>query len=344
MRKGGVDLATVRAGYEALTQGYKIAKKVKSTFGKTKTKTKVKQENRWMTNAQDGIKYKNVKLSYKAAKRQKLTQTLSQVGRVYTYANGGFVSTVGVQNAGSILALSNFDLNLLHTALNEGTALTTVRSNELLNFIGSVDEIEFMNCAPTPVEFDIYVLIDKITSITTNDPGTIWQDGMNREQSDAAAPIEAFSDPWLRPTDVKAFNIAYWSKRHSCVLTPGQKCKFNYTFNRKRLLDTAYQQSYQQIRGITHKIFCVVRGTIVDASNDKLVTSNGQSISDAKLVFIRKQTLFGSILSTLPKVVKHIVGGGAPVSGGLPTALAAQYHIDEDTGEPENAATAGEFA
>lgn len=311
----------------------------------SQTKTKKKQsKTKWSIDTMNGIKYKTVRVSYKAAKRQKMTQKLSQVGRVWNYGNGGQISGIGQQSASTPVNLTNFDLKALHTALNDGVATTAPRANELLNFIGSTDEIEFLNCAPTPVEFEIYCCIDKITALTSTDPGNTWVAGLAAEQNDVSLPTELFSNPWLKPTEVKAFNIAYWSKRYPVTLTPGEKCKFTFKFNRNRLLDTSYQDTYQQIRGITHKIFVVQRGTTVDSTNTKTVAANGQSISETKLVFIRKQTLTGSILNTLPKVNKHVLLSGGVAGGDLPIALAGQWHIDEDTGEPEDANVVGEFA
>lgn len=332
-----------------LNQIHGVVKKVKSVLdmasGQSNTTTKTKNKKQeWQVSDQDGIKYHVARTTYKAQKRQRLTTNLSQVGTVYTFGNGGLTSTIGVQNAGSIAGINGTALQTLHTALNDAVPVSINRASEKFSFIGSTDEIEFMNCAPTSCEFDIYVLIDKTTDQVSSDPGTIWQAGISQEQNNADLPLESFNSPWQRPTDVKAFRIAYWSKRYPCVLSPGQKCKFTYIFKRNRLLDTSYMFNYEQIRGITHKIYVVARGTIVDSTNDKAVSFNGQSLSEVKLVFIRKISMNGSILSTLPRVNKQIILTGGTATGVLPTALAGQWHIDEDTGEPENAAVVGEFA
>lgn len=292
----------------------------------------------WTMNDSNGVKYKTVNVSYKASKRGKQTKALSQLGHTYYYTTGGQTSAVGAQGASAVGDLLCPELVTFHTNLNDEIALTANRANEKLYFEGSKDEIEFLNCSPTTMELDIYCLIDKTTQTIGNDPGAIWQDGINDESNNAATvPVESFSTPWMKPTSTKAFNINYWTKRYPVTLTAGEKCKFTYNFKRKRLLDTSYITNFTLIRGITHRIYVVQRGTLVDANNLKTFTAGNQSLSETKLVWVRKRTIYGSILSTLPKVVKQ-------TGLNLPTILAGQWHIDEDTGEAEDAQVTTEFA
>lgn len=303
----------------------------------TQTQTRTNHHKDWSMNDSQGVKYKNVTISYKPTKRGRFTKALSQQGQTYYYTTGGQTSPVGGQGASNITNLVGSELLVFHQNLNDGIALTTPRSNENLYFEGSKDELQFKNCSPITIELDIYVLIDKTTQVGTNDPGTIWTNGIAQEQNDAIAPAEAFSTPWLKPTGTKNFNINFWTKRYPVTLTAGEKCQFNFTFKRKRMLDTSYIQNFNLIRGLTHRIFMVQRGTIVDGNNDPAFTAGNQSLGQTKVVWLQKRTLFGSLLATLPKVVKQ-------TGVQLPATLPGQWHLDEDTGEAENAATVSEWA
>lgn len=305
--------------------------------GKTLQKYRDKYSAAWQAAPENGIKYKHVSISYKPSKRGKLTKALSQPGQVYNYATGGQTSGLGVQAAVQMMVTPSSDVVALHTALNDAVATTTVRASEQFLFTGTKEEIEFTNCSPTTCELEIYVLIDKTTSNAPPDPVSVWSNGILQTSNDALIPVESAATLWLKPTMQKAFNITYWSKRYPISLTPGEKCKFTLNFKRNRLLDTSYLANYSGVRGITHRLMLVQRGTLVDADNAKTFTAGNQSISETKVIWAWKRTMYGQILSTLPTVNKQL-------GLNFPTVLAAQWHIDEDTGEPENAATTTEFA
>jgi len=332
----------VRQGYEIgknLYQGAKVAHKAAKNAlkGGSKTATKKKNDKNWDHVDTSGLKYKTVNISYKKSKVGKATKALSQPGTVYNYSTGGGTSSVGQQNAVTMMTTFGSDINTLYQGLNDGVALTGVRASEQLYFTGTTEEIEFNNCSPTTLEMEIYVLIDKTTSAAPPEAVNTWVNAITQESNDATVPVEAASTLWLKPTGYKGFNINFWTKRYDCVLTAGEKCKFTLNFKRNRLLDTSYTQNYSNVRGISHRIMIVHRGTLVDADNAKTFTAGNQSISETKLIWAWKRTMKGCILSTLPRVNKQI-------GLNFPTALAAQWHIDEDTGEPENAATTTEYA
>lgn len=304
----------------------------------TKTRTKTKNKEKWSTDFQSGIKYKTVNISYKATKIAKLTKALSQPGTTYFLSTNGALSGVGRQEASVTTQVLGADVINLHKAINDATATTTERLAEKMLWSGSKDDVEFMNCSPTPIELDIYVLIDKTTQIVNTDPKTLWDAGIVAEQNAPGdAPTESRVTPWLKPTEHKLFNINYWTKRYPVHLTPGERCKFTLNFRRNRVLDISYAHQFQTIRGLTHKIMVVQRGSLIDGTNLKTFTAGLQSLSETKLVWLWKNTLYGRLLSTLPKVHKQL-GTNIPI-----TAL-AQWHIDEDTGEPEDANVTTEFA
>lgn len=302
----------------------------------TRTKTKTKTKEKWSVDYNSGIKYKTVPIKYKASKRSKFTKMLSQPGSLYFVNASGAVSGVGVQGATVIAQTLGADILALHRALNDNVPIGTNSAAEQLLFTGSKDEIEFNNSSPTTIELDIYVLIEKVTQTTNTDPLVLWDAGIVQEQNAVGSlPVEGRGTPWDKPTTYKLFNINYWTKRYPVSLTSGEKCKFTLNFRRNRIIDTTYPNQFPNIRGITHKIMVVQRGTMVDDTNAK--TLGAASLSETKVIWLYKNTLYGRILSTLPKVTQQ--RGNA-----LATGLAAQWHLDEDTGEPENAAITTEFA
>jgi len=312
-----------------------IKKELRTAKSNTKTKTKTKTRLLW-SNKVDGIKHLTVNTKYKPTKISKLTKELSQPGQIYSYVNGGNLSGQGLQNQALITQTQSADLKLLFQGLNNGVAMTAPRSSWKLNFIGSKEEIEFMNCSPTTIEVDIYTLVDKVSGGGT-DPGTQWSLAVDQEENDTSLPAESIQTIWSRPTNYKGFNTHYWTKRYPVVLTSGEKCKFTWNFKRNRVLDTSHIENFTSVRGITHKIMIVQKGTMIDGNNDFVIGTNMQSISKTKLVWIRKQTLYGSLLAVRPRIKKQL-------GANLPTLMSEEWHIDEDNGEPENAAIVTEFA
>jgi len=336
--------AEVYAGGRAVKQAYQSSKvKLQRLKFGPKTKTQAGFRNRlltadWTVNDSNGIKYKNVGIKYKPSKRARGTKLLSQPGRTYQLTTGGSVSAVGLQGAENIESLIGSDLNTFHQNLNEDVAPVTGRVAEQFLFTGSKTEVEFMNCSPTTMELEIYCLIDKTTQISSNDPMNIWTSGIGQEAGPVASvPVESRLTPWVSPTEQKQWNINFWTKKYKVTLTSGEKAKFTYSFMRNRIVDLTYCANFNLIRGISHRMLVVHRGTLVDADNAKTFTAGNQSLSETKLVWLKKTTLYGRLLSTLPKLDKQI-------GLNIPTVLGAQWHIDEDTGEPENAATTTEFA
>jgi len=312
-------------------------KKMKSGYSSTGTQTKTKTKG-WSVNQDNGIKYQTANISYKPSKRAKATKALSQPGQIYNYSTDGNTSGVGVQAAVvSLQTLGATDIVAMHTALNDGVAISGVRTSETFLFRGTREEIEFVNCSPTTLELDIYVLIDKTSAASAPVPVSVWSAGILQEANDVAAPLESAATPWLKPTAIKEFNIHWWTKRYPVTLTAGEKCKFTLNFWRNRMLDTSYINNFSSIRGITHRLLFVQRGTLVDANNLKTFTAGNQSLSETKLIWGWKRTMYGQILSTLPRVHKQL-------GTNFPTVLANQWHIDEDTGEAEDAGVTTEFA
>lgn len=316
---------------------HRIKKKIKLAMGYTNTATQTKTDNDgWQETGGSGIKFKKLNIAYKLGKQAKLIKSLSQQGTTYELTTNGQVSAQGAQEPKYATETVGAQINLLYQALTSAAAsLPGAQESKQMFFKGSTEEIEFFNPGATTMEFEVYVLIDKITATTTKDPVIAWTEGITSETGDGVGPVESFRSLWTRPTSNKTFNMLFWTRRHHCVLTPGERCKLTVTFTRNRVLDTQYFADYNTIRGITHRIVTVQRGVLCDADNSDAYAANRQSISQTKLVWLLKKTLAGSLVNSFPRVHKQL---GAALPSALPL-----MHIDEDTGEPEFVVTT-EFA
>jgi len=330
--------AAVRTAYEAGLQSYQMAKKIKQAASPTGRgrRMKKKDPNEWSQNIDNGVKYNTMNVSYKKQKGSKLTNVLCPVGRTYEIAASGNASGVGLQNNATAITNGNTTYQTFFAAINNATAPVAGRVGVRFNLLQTKLELEFANVANTTAEMDVYFLIDKNTRTTVTDANTVWSDGIADEANNADLPLENTGTPWLDPRHTKLFRMSYWSKKTSCVLTPGEKCKLTITFNTNRLIDFDWFENYAEIRGITNKVFVVQRGTLGDGVPGFAVTPANQSLTRSKIIWLTKRTFRGSILSTLPRVSKQI-GANLP-------APAALWTIDEDTGEPENAQDPLEYA
>jgi len=331
-------LASVSAkeGYQALMGTYKAAKAIKAA-ARSGRKMKKQDPASWSNNQSNGIKYRNVSITYKKQKLAKTMSKLGQLGSIYQYSATGGSSSQGVQAAAVAAIVDGPAIASLYTALNNAVPTGTFDTSHKLYYKGSTQTLQFSNSGPTTCEFDIYICIDKQTTGGTANPLTYWNAVIPGESGDGIAPVEASSQIWTRPTYYKGFNIAFWTKRLQCNLTPGEKCELTVNVNPHRVLDTQYMSQFGSIRGITYSIMTVQRGTLGDGTQTLTVTAGEQSISPSKLLWLNKRRLWGSIVADRPRVNKML-------GSQLPTTIGALWQIDEDTGEPENAQLAAEYA
>jgi len=342
---GGLGAAeAARIVYEGLTKGRKITKAIKSaakqlrpgTRDGRKMKKKMPEEV-WTENSTNGIKFHSLSISYKATKASKLQSKLAAPGKLYGYVTAGASSNQGVQAATLLSSITSTQLTELFVALNNAVTPTANQASYKFQYKRVNQVIQFANAGPTTCEFEIYVLIDKVTLAVPSNPVTIWNAAVPGEANDTAAPVESAADLWTKPTDYKLFNINYWSKRVRCFLTPGEKCELTINFSPNRIMDTQYMNAYQSVRGLTFHVLIVQRGSLGDGTQTLAVTPGEQTITPSKLIWMYKRTIHGSLLAVRPRVTKQ-------VGGELPSTVGALWSIDEDTGEPENAMVAAEYA
>lgn len=298
---------------------------------------KKKDPGEWQVNEADGIKFKNYTISYKKTQIAKLTQKLSQVGTVYDYTSSGVASGQGNQQAGVVSSTVSANIQDLYTTINGTIVITPAQESRKMFFGTSMHEMQFNNAGNTTLDFDIYILIDKNTQPLASAPGTVWDNAIAAEAFNAVAPGEAKTDLWTFPTAHKLWNITYWTKRLKCSLTPGENCRLKFRFNINRLLDTQYIEEFQSIRGITHHVMIVTRGSLGDGTQTLAVTAGQQTITPSKLIWVLKRTWTGSIVTSLPRVNRQLANE-------LPSAVAALYQQDEDSGLVENSMLPANYA
>lgn len=326
-------VGTAKKAYDAAKQArlelLKAVRKQNSSKGRGR-RMKKEDPDSWAVNEADGIKFRNYRITYKKSKLAKLTQKLSPVGNVYDYTAAGVASPQGNQQAEICSASIGSSLQNLYDVLNLDASFSALGESRKM-YLGTIGHnIQFSNAGNTTLDFDIYILIDKTTSATATAPGTVWDNAIAAESSNATAPAEAKTDLWVRPTMHKSFNIHYWTRRLHCSLTPGENCRLDFRFNVNRLLDTQYFNDFQSIRGISHHIMVVTRGSLADGVKGFAITANQQTITPSKLIWMVKRHWTGSILATTRKVSRQI---GAE----LPSGIVALYQQDEDNGIIENA-------
>jgi len=329
--EGAMDMAKIRAGYEALTQGYKIAKAVKqSAPGKGRgRKMKKKDPDSWKINEADGIKFRNYQITYKRSKLGGLVKSLAPMGDIYEYFTGGVGSAQGQQQAAVASKCTGLEFGSLYSALLADVAFSSLGESRKM-FVGTVGhQIQFNNAGNSTLDFDIYILLDKNTTALESSPGTIWDNGIISESTNATPPGEAKTDLWSRPTTHKLFNINYWTRRLHCSLTPGENCRLDFKFKMNRHLDTQYWADYNGIRGLSHYIMIVSRGSLGDGAKGFAVAPGEQTITPSKLIWVVKRYLTGSVLSTTRKVHRQL-------NSELPSTLTDLFVQDEDSGAIED--------
>jgi len=323
------------ADYKAILGGAAaIAAGVKSGSSTTTTKG----SDVWTENHADGIKYKTMSIKYKASKLAKLTKALSQPGSLYDYKASGSISNQGTQGASLLTSMDAANYAELYEALNHGVILSPVVHSRKMYLGLQQTEIEFNNAGPTTCEFEVYFLLDKNTGALSS-PGALWDKAIIAQTLNGVAPLEDKTDLWNKPTTYKMFNIAYWTKRARCHLTPGESCRWTMNFNPQRILDTEYMDDNAAIRGLTYHVMVVQRGVLCDGTKTKAVTINSQTLAPTKLIWLIKRTSHGCILNDNARICKQRDG-----TTELPTAMGTVWHQDEDGGNIEDAQLDGNFA
>jgi len=333
---------TYRGG--SRTSGPAPRRSVKTKFrnrgARSYTRTKTKKNNPTAPWPRDGngVAYRTIHLNYKKHNQFRLRDMLGEKGSMRNIFYGGHISTQGVQAGKMLGAITTTELKDLHTTLNNGVIITSERAIRF-NLNQTKWEIEFMNCGPAPMELDIWHLIDKNTSISS--PGgvdTEWQQALDDEAGGVGGAV--ITHPWSKPTDVKRFNLLFWSKRYPKSLAPGEKVKFCIVHNVNRVLDYEHLQRFTNIRGITHQIYLNQRGTVGDGDKGtgfpNVPPIGGVTLSRSKLAYVAKFSLTGHMLATKSKRTRNI--------GALPTNITALWTQNDSAAAPQDTEDGNEYA
>lgn len=196
-------------------------------------------------------------------------------------------------------------------------------------------EWRFTNQGPATVEMDLYVVSAKSTNSTSITPFGSWTAGWTQEKQDAGAGINPVVTPYARPTTVKLFNLDWKiQKKYHVSLESGREWLFRYSFSPNALVDTAYCTN-NVIKGITHYILMVQRGTVGDDNNGH--TIGNVTIAPTKIVWSERQLSKVSVLSSNPRNYDLNVTLPVPVDNKL-------FQINDETDAPINTLLTTNFA
>lgn len=214
----------------------------------------------------------------KATKQIKIADNVS----TYRQIDAVFVqSTIGIQaaaNLGTTLAYAGtWGVTLFRQAAQSfqdlvGTAnakfdnvYTSSNYNLQKFFLGScTTKLRLLNEQASVVEVDIYCIISKQTTPGGHgvDPFTAMNTGLSEINGESTANTYNTIDS--KPTESKLFNT-YWKiatvKR--VTLQPGKQLNFTWRFNANRVVDVQYFQDNDAVRGLTHGMLCLARGSMV---------------------------------------------------------------------------------
>lgn len=326
-------------GYKAAKGAYRSVKGRLSTrksnrrgesYTKTMTKKRKRSSPQFKQDLQ-GMDYATIRIKYKPTKIGKLTQKLTGISDLFEITSGGQVSFQGRQTATTLAFINASSLTNHYSELSR--LATPLQPNSLSQkyLLKSVfHELELANAGDSTCEVDLYVFINKVTGNTITPPETDWANGLPKESDSlvvALAPL--VTDPWEKPTTNKYFNILYWTKKISFTLSPGQHKRVNVDFQMNRIMDTEYLGNYSQIRGITHWIMPVTRGTLGDGDNNFIVTPGNQTLTVSKVIWTAKKTIRGSMIQQNLNI-RRTRGTR------LNQILGAVFVEDEDTGAVED--------
>lgn len=187
-------------------------------------------------------------------------------------------------------------------------------------------KIEITSQSPAVTNLEIWTLVSKVTKETYTSPATDWITGWEQEnQGGGITGLIAQNQVGVRPTSNKLFNMNWKVKGvKKLQLMGGQTHTHTNVFNMKRYVDTAYWNTYAQIRGITVVCLCISWGQIADTVNDYSVS--GITSTPGKLLFSICKTYNYDMVNAFPR--STYTNGAALTPGPLPHV----YILNEESG------------
>lgn len=196
-------------------------------------------------------------------------------------------------------------------------------------------EWRFTNQGPATAEMDLYVVSAKSTNTAILSPFDSWAGGWAQEKQDQGAVPTPVNTPYARPTTVKLFNLDWKvQKKYHVSLESGREWLFRYSFSPNALVDTGYC-THNVIKGITHYVFMIQRGTVGDDNNGHNI--GNVTIAPTKIVWSERQLSKVSVLSSNPRNYDLNVTLPVPVDNKL-------FQINDETDAPINTLLSTNFA
>ncbi|AXH76878.1 MAG: putative capsid protein [Cressdnaviricota sp.] len=319
--------AGIASSASAATSAYKSLKR--RTSAPTGTNKRQRTGNTVISSSNPGVTTKTFrKLKYKMPKVMK---TMQKVGNTCTYRTNspfGLVGTNGIQ-----VISGDIGYNFANTSLP--TMYSTDAIGELYNkaaiayqrtvpssandaFVtqpyniqtGTTRKfflrkggyhIQVSNQGPATVELDCYWLMNKCTNEAATDPVAVWQKGLTETTHGQNAADAVIRFPGSKPTDSKAFNLAYKVLNKTKVfMVPGADHIFKYEFDINRIMDTAYITQFNRVKGVTLQFMLVAKGSVADSERTKAVGT--VTTTDLKIAGVVTEFYQTQLLSYWPKV------------------------------------------
>lgn len=198
-------------------------------------------------------------------------------------------------------------------------------------------DIEFVNQSPSSQFVTIYIVkAARDTATTSTLPSAAWETSVNSESGTAGAASVTATWPFGRPTPNQAFKN-HWTTIHTfdCTLNPGEARRHSVEVGVNKIRDyQAMTVNTAYVKGISHYVFMVARGTPGDTSNTS--TAGTIMFTPTKIIGIIGIKQYIAVTNKQSKIVNQF--------NDLPTTGSTNlYVINDDSGAATDANLAANF-
>lgn len=258
------------------------------------------------------------KLTYKPSKGLKSYKQLGNKCIYDTTSTFGYLSNEGVQAVnvlpGGIIAESAEMQSVFENATQNFQ--TGIAADSYQNFGQAgynsikfsmekiLTELRIINQGPTTAELDIYICQIKNSAVGggTSDPKSCWSGGLAHEEANNSNVTQ--TSAFQVPSASKQFNINWHViKAIKISLESGREYFHTYDFKPKRIIDSEHYASYQQVKGLSHRIMIVQRGTLGDSSAATAAAIGNISLCPTKIIGSIRKVYYGRVVSGFNRTV-----------------------------------------
>ena len=280
----------------------KKATKSKKSNSHTRTKTKTKTIEASANPQVVGVaKFRsgNVLHKYSKLDSDKYTSVTNLQRHVSITPFNGVTANRSEQNYSNVgnFYTGNFIQSLYNNAANNAVGTVWPNTQSVTAGYGVkvylqklVQTYEFTNQTQGNSLVSMYILKAKRDAVTFDNPTSAWGVG-NNDQSGLTTTYRTYID--ADPRESKLFNET-WSvvKKVNFELGPGKVQQYTHTCYTNKMVDLELAQNYGTIKGLTHAVLMVYRGTPVD--DDKgLETVDSKITPKVGHIFLNEQKLIG---------------------------------------------------